>query len=158
MDKIVVGIAEGKIAHRGQSLISYALGSCVGVCLYDLGRGIAGMAHIVLPRCCDFPGQTNVYKFADTGIEKLLSEMTASGARRSEIRAKMAGGARMFRASGPDWEIGERNVEMAKKTLISRHIPIIAEDTGSNYGRTLMLYADDARLEIRTVRRLTKVI
>ena len=158
MEKIIVGIAEGKIAHSGQSLISYALGSCVGVCLYDQGRGIAGMAHIVLPRRGDFPGQSNVYKFADTGIQKLLGELTACGARRTEIRAKIAGGARMFGTRGPDWEIGARNVEMVKKALAAVCIPLMAEDTGRDYGRTLILYADDAQLEIRSVRHATKVI
>lgn len=49
MDKIIVGIAEGKIARGNQVLVSYALGSCVGVCLYDRQEHVAGMAHIILP-------------------------------------------------------------------------------------------------------------
>ena len=49
MDKIIVGIAEGKIAKGDQVLVSYALGSCVGVCLYDRQARIAGMAHVILP-------------------------------------------------------------------------------------------------------------
>ena len=75
MEKIIVGISEGKTARHGQLLVSYALGSCVGVCLYDVKIRIAGMAHLILPDRTYAVGQKNEYKFAADGTRKLLDEM-----------------------------------------------------------------------------------
>ena len=75
MDKITVGIAEGRIAFRGQTLVTYALGSCVGICLYDSRIKIAGMAHIVLPDENSATVKSNPYKFAGSGISALVMEM-----------------------------------------------------------------------------------
>ena len=82
MEKIVVGISEGKTARPGQILISYALGSCVGICLYDVKNRIAGMAHIILPDRSYAVGQENGYKFATDGSRKLIEEMCRQGAHR----------------------------------------------------------------------------
>lgn len=153
MDKIIVGIAEAKTAQRGQVLISYALGSCVGVCLYDSKKGIAGMAHVVLPEN-PFKDRAikNIYKYADVGVHALADMMCSLGCERVRLRAKLAGGAKMFDAQGPEWEIGRRNVEAVKSALLREQIPVDKEDTGKNYGRTLYFYGDDGRLEVRTVR------
>lgn len=72
MESIVVGIAEGKTAVREQTLISYALGSCVGVCLYDRDRKIAGMAHVILPEKSAAVNRENPYKFGDDGVRRLI--------------------------------------------------------------------------------------
>lgn len=153
MDKIIVGIAEAKTAQRGQVLISYALGSCVGVCLYDSKLGIAGMAHVVLPKN-PFKNQEikNIYKYADVGVHALVHMMCDLGCDRQRLQAKLAGGARMFDAQGPEWEIGRRNVDAVKLALQREQVPVAKEDTGKNYGRTLYFYGDDGRLEVRTVR------
>ena len=131
MDKIIVGIAEGKIAKGDQVLVSYALGSCVGVCLYDWQEHIAGMAHVILP-CTEYAAdKTNLYKFADQGVRELIREMERHGARKGRMTAKIAGGARMFETSG---------------------IKLTAQDTGRNYGRTISFHAGDGTLKISTVR------
>ena len=96
MDKISVGIGEGKTAVNQQILISYALGSCVGVCMYDRDKKIAGMAHIVLPGKESAVSRENPYKFADEGVKELIREMERAGASRKRITAKIAGGAKMF--------------------------------------------------------------
>ena len=93
MDKISVGIGEGKTAVNQQILISYALGSCVGVCMYDRDKKIAGMAHIVLPGKESAVSRENPYKFADEGVKELIREMERAGASRKRITAKIAGGA-----------------------------------------------------------------
>lgn len=158
MEKIVVGIAEGKTAERGQSLVSYALGSCVGVCLYDRSTKKAGMVHIILPGGSYSVERSNPYKFADEGVRRLIRDMEQSGASRRALIAKIAGGAKMFETRGAQWEIGSTNVEAVRKILAKEHIPVIAEDTGRNYGRTIQFYADDGKLEIRTVRHETVVL
>ena len=150
MDKIIVGIAEGKIAKGDQVLVSYALGSCVGVCLYDWQEHIAGMAHVILP-CTEYAAdKTNLYKFADQGVRELIREMERHGARKGT--AKIAGGARMFETSGNTMDIGQRNVEAVRCSLEQEGIKLTAQDTGRNYGRTISFHAGDGTLKISTVR------
>lgn len=158
MEKIVVGIAEGKTAVEQQVLISYALGSCVGVCLYDKSRKIAGMVHVILPEKAVAVNRENPYKFGDEGVRRLIQEMERLGAEKKRLTAKIAGGAKMFEAGRPEWEIGAQNVASVKKTLAEEGIRLIAEDTGKNYGRTVSFYAGDGRLEVRTVRHETVVL
>lgn len=156
MEKIIVGISEGKTARPGQVLISYALGSCVGVCLYDVKNRIAGMAHIILPDRTYAVGQGNGYKFAADGSRKLIEEMCRQGAQRRYLTAKIAGGARMFSTAENEWDIGERNVRSVKQALSEERIHLAAEDTGKNYGRTITFSAEDGILEVRTVRHPVK--
>ena len=110
MEKIVVGIAEGKTAVEQQVLISYALGSCVGVCLYDKSRKIAGMVHVILPEKAVAVNRENPYKFGDEGVRRLVQEMERLGAEKKRLTAKIAGGAKMFETGRPEWEIGAQNV------------------------------------------------
>lgn len=158
MEKIIVGIAEGKIALENQILISYALGSCVGICLYDWKNHIAGMAHIILPGRNNSINQKNAYKFADDGLRALIDEMESRGAEHRKITAKIAGGARMFQTQGARWEIGEQNVKAVKDALNQEHIRVVAEDTGKNYGRTVTFYASDGRVEVTSMKHQMKIL
>ena len=74
-----VGIGDACIIKMPDVLVTYALGSCVGVCLYDFRNHIAGMVHILLPSRHDIQN-SNEYKFADSGISKLLEQMLQQGA------------------------------------------------------------------------------
>lgn len=153
MKKIIVGIAEGKTAKHGEILVSYALGSCVGVCLYDKKHKIAGMAHIILPETIFAVCRQNEYKFASEGVKRLISDMCGQGAEKRYMVAKIAGGAKMFSSAEHEWNIGERNVEKVKKALSEEGIFIAAEDTGKDYGRTIAFMSEDGALEVSTVRR-----
>ena len=95
-DRQVVGIAEGRVTRGDGELATYALGSCIGVCLYDRPRHIAGLVHILLPSRALAVERTNPYKFADSGIEELIRTMERLGAVRAAITAKLVGGAQMF--------------------------------------------------------------
>lgn len=152
MEKVTVGIAQGRVVSAGECLISYALGSCVGVCLYDGVRRIAGMAHIILPGSRYAARKDNPYKFADEGIYALMEEMKCCGAVPGNITAKIAGGARMFGDNTDRWPVGEMNVEAVKQTLSLLGIPLIASDTGGTHGRTILFYSENGKLEINTVR------
>ena len=158
MDKIMVGIAEGKIARKTQVLASYALGSCVAICLYDPKNKIAGMAHAILPRKEDAVDQGNPYKFAREGASELIRAMVNSGAEKKQITAKPVGGARMFKTRERDMEIGARNVMAAKEALHKEGVSILAEDTGKNYGRTVFFHAEDGRIQVSTIKKTTIVI
>lgn len=152
-DMIKVGISDMNTAKNGDVLVTYALGSCVGICLYDAVAKIAGLSHIMLPCSNGFsPVGKQEDKFADTAIVRLISQMERSGAKRIHMRAKIAGGAKMFACVNDSAlsNIGERNVIAVKAELARQHIPILAEDTGKNYGRTQYFDSADGTMTIKS--------
>ena len=163
MGQLVVGISDLKIASPPDTLITYALGSCVGICLLDPVTHVAGLSHIMLPIASVAPNDKNIMKFADTAIPDLIRKMEARGAQRSRMKAKIAGGAQMFETtSAPTsagnqgiWQIGQRNVNAVVETLGKLRIPIMAKDVLKNYGRTVTF---DPNTGIMVVRALNKQV
>lgn len=149
---ITVGISDLNIAKDGDVLVTYALGSCIGICLYDGMHRIAGLSHIMLPDSSLSAAPGNEMKFADTAIPMLLKKMQMAGAQQAYIKAKIAGGAQMFAMdkNSSVANIGERNAIAVKNILSKLRIPIIAEDTGKNYGRTLFFGATDGVMKIKS--------
>lgn len=153
---IVVGISDQQVASSPDALITYALGSCVGICIYDHLRKIGGLSHILLPEAYAGCGSGNTYKFADTAIRALVSAMERMGCSPVRMSAKIAGGANMF-ATGIN-SIGDRNVETVKRELQSLRIRIIAEDTGADYGRTVEFFPGDGSVLVKTAGRGNRVL
>ena len=121
--KITVGIADMKMAKERGMLITYALGSCIGICLYDQKIKLAALVHIMLPLNME-TGRKNPLKYADTGIRETLRMMEAKGASRSRITAKIAGGAKMFDVNGGSMgNIGQRNIESVHMNLWAARWP-----------------------------------
>lgn len=136
--KITVGIADMKMAKERGMLITYALGSCIGICLYDQRIRLAALVHIMLPLNME-TGRKNPLKYADTGIRETLRMMEAKGASRSRITAKIAGGAKMFDVSGGSMgNIGQRNIESVHLNLKKEGIQLLREDVGGSVARTLL--------------------
>lgn len=136
--KITVGIADMKMAKERGMLITYALGSCIGICLYDQKIKLAALVHIMLPLNME-TGRKNPLKYADTGIRETLRMMEAKGASRSRITAKIAGGAKMFDVSGGSMgNIGQRNIESVHMNLKKEGIQLLREDVGGSVARTLL--------------------
>lgn len=152
-DLIKVGMADMNTAYSPGILTTLGLGSCVGVCLYDSSTKISGLVHIMLPSSVQIKNNSNTAKFADTGIVKLMEDMVKMGARRNKLVSKIAGGSQMFNFNDTSdiMRIGTRNVAATKETLKLLNIPIIAEDTGGNYGRTIELYSETGILLIKTI-------
>ncbi len=150
---IKVGMADLNSSRHPCMITTLGLGSCVGVALYDSTAKVAGLAHVMLPCSEQAKNNSNTAKFADTAIVKLVDDMIKLGARKDRIVAKLAGGAQMFvfNQSSDLMRIGYRNVVASKEKLKLLNIPIISEDTGGNYGRTIELYSDDGRLMIKTI-------
>lgn len=150
---IKVGMADLKHTRHPGVLVTLGLGSCVGVALYDKATKMVGLAHIMLPWSHQAKNNTNRAKFADTGIRQLVEDMMNDGAKKGNMVAKLAGGAQMFNftSSNDMIRVGQRNVEAAKEVLQELGIPIVSEDTGGNYGRTIEFYSEDGRLMIRTI-------
>lgn len=156
---ITVGIADLNIAKGDDVVATYALGSCVGICLYDAELKLAGLAHIMLPWSKEAPTPAdNMRRYADTGITELIQKMVNSGAKKYRLTAKIAGGAQMFTTMSTVFNIGERNVEAVKTVLKTYNIPIVAEQTGSNFGRTVFFHANDGIMEIRAATKPTVML
>ncbi len=161
MEELVkVGMADMNCTRNPGILTTLGLGSCVGVCLYDTTTKISGMVHIMLPSSLQIKNNSNPAKFADTGIAKLIEDMQRLGAYKNKIVCKIAGGAQMFNFndSSEIMRIGYRNVVATKEILNIFNIPIIAEDTGGSYGRTIELYSETGKLLIKTIGFGTKQI
>lgn len=151
--EIKVGMADLNVCVSPDRITTLGLGSCVGIALRDPVTKIGGLAHIMLPDSTTIRNNSNIPKFADTGIEELVRQVTRRGANRSRLVAKIAGGAQMF-GFGSNSEmvrVGERNVQATKKKLAEMKIPILAEDTGKNFGRTVIFYPETGDFVIRAV-------
>lgn len=137
--KITVGIADMKIARGpGGILITYALGSCIGLCFHDPRLQLGALLHVMLPLNME-AGRKNPLKYADTGIRETLRQMEAKGASRSRITVKIAGGAKMFDVKGGNLgNIGQRNIESVHTVLKQEGIRLLAENVGGNVARTLL--------------------
>ena len=149
---IKVGMADLKTCLPPNGITTLGLGSCVGVALRDKNNKVGGLAHVMLP---DSSVISN-----DTGIVELIRQMEALGANKRNLVAKIAGGATMFAVSSraTSMNVGERNVEAVKKKLKELGIPILAEDTGLNFGRTVIFYPETGDYIIKAVGKPEKTI
>jgi len=137
-DKIIVGIADMKMAQHNGMLVTYALGSCIGICLYDQKIKLGALIHIMLPLNME-TGRTNTMKYADTGLRETIKKMEAKGASRSRLTAKIAGGAKMFEINGGTFgNIGQRNIESVHAFLKREGIQLLKENVGGSVARTLL--------------------
>lgn len=157
---IKVGMADYKTCKGDDAVTTLGLGSCVGIAIRDPVTGIGGLAHIMLPDSTEIKNNSNRPKFADTGIEDMVKELISMGAGRTRLVAKIAGGAQMFAfGSKSDMiRVGERNVIASKKKLSQLKIPLLAEDTGDSYGRTVIFYPKTGEYHIKSVGKPEKVI
>ena len=152
-DMIRVGMADLNICKAPDSITTLGLGSCVGIVLYDKRNKIAGLAHVMLPDSTQIRNNTNLAKFADTGNDQLINELKTAGADIKSLTAKIAGGAQMFSFTGSSdlTKVGDRNVEATIQKLQTLKIPILASDTGKNYGRTIVFSPETGMLQIKAV-------
>ena len=153
---VKVGIAQMDVVKAPNTIRTSGLGSCVGVVLYDESKQIAGLLHVMLPdSSLGRSDALNVAKFADTGIKALIDLLKLEGVHAFKLKAKIAGGAQMFQFSSDkdSMRIGPRNVEAVKAELRKNSIPLVAEDTGGNSGRTIEFNPVTSKLNIRTVNR-----
>jgi len=147
---LVVGISDMKLSKSPGVIITYALGSCIGVSFYDSTAKLGALLHIMLP---DAPAQIdNVYKYADSGIVETLRKMESMGGSVSRITAKIAGGAQMFQVPGDSslGNIGKRNADSVKMTLLRQRIRVIGSDVGGTFARTVEFNTATGIAKIRT--------
>ncbi len=154
METIVkVRMADLAICRAPEKITTIGLGSCVGIVLYDSTTQICGMLHAMLPDSRRIRNNTNRAKFVDTGLVDMLRMLEHAGVNRRMLMAKVAGGAKMFDfpIESDDTSIGHQNAVMAKLVLQQLRIPLVAEDTGKDYGRTIVFDPSNNELEIKAV-------
>jgi len=158
--EIRVKVADLAVARDEQTLITIGLGSCVAIALYDAAARIGGLAHTLLPDESMARDRTNPAKFPAPAIAALLAEMTRLGADLRRVRAKLVGGASMFANLVPSGaiNIGDRNVAAARQALSERGIPVVAEDVGSDHGRSVHFFLEDGRVEVRSLKKGNRVL
>ncbi len=144
----MVGIGALKIAAAPEKLRT-VLGSCIGIAVFDLHLGIAGLAHSILPQGSEEVEELG--KFADQAVDNLVVRLTALGASRTRLRAKLVGGAAMFATANDGVQLGERNAETARRRLQSHDIPIIAEVVGGTKGRKVLVDPDTGNVEVAII-------
>ncbi|MBQ9590923.1 MAG: chemotaxis protein CheD [Butyrivibrio sp.] len=157
---IKVGMADLNICVSPDGITTLGLGSCVGIAVRDPVTKIGGLAHIMLPDSKEIKNNSNIPKFADTGIEELIKRIVAKGASRQRLVAKIAGGAQMFafQSGNSAMRVGDRNVQATLKKLKEMNIPVLAQDTGDSYGRTVIFYPENGNFVIRAVGKPEKTI
>lgn len=168
-EPISVGVAELRTSTNSDVLASFGLGSCVAVAMFDPLKGIGGLAHVMLPESHGKDSEESPGKFADTAVQRLLEWLVDMGARRRNLKCKIVGGAQMFELPGSarrpkvpgaaeGKHIGARNVDSVKRALEEIGIPLVAEDTGGNYGRTVRFDSSSGEVEISSIGYEKKVI
>ena len=157
--EVRVKVADYAVAADGL-ITTVGLGSCVAIALYDSTARVGGLAHVLLPSETMSRDRSNPAKFPATVVPIVLAEMQRLGAISGRIRAKIAGGASMFAnfSAAGGINIGERNVAAVRDVLAKRSIQIVAEDVGSDHGRSVYFYLADGRVEVRSVRKGARVL
>lgn len=152
--EIRVKVADFAVADGDTMLVTVGLGSCVAIMLHDPHAQVGGLAHVLLPSTGMSQDRENRAKFPGTAVPLLCERMQALGARPSRLRAKLVGGASMFTSllSATGLQIGERNVVAAKAALERAGIPLIAQETGGDFGRSVYFHVQNGRLVVKSLR------
>ncbi len=157
MGNLTVGISDLKTCRAPDVLVTYALGSCIGICVVDELAGIGGLSHIMLPDSTQsLSGKDMPMRFADTAVPMLIDQLVGMGASKSRLKAKIAGGAVMFATANDRFNIGERNIVAVTEALKKANIPIVAKDVGLDYGRTVFFYPETGIMEVKAAAKGTK--
>jgi len=152
MGDVIVGISDFGCSRKpGDVLVTYALGSCIAVIIYDPAASVGGLLHYMLPdsnldkkKAAECPAM-----FADIGIPLLFKSCYALGAEKRRLIVKIAGGASILN-DGDYFRIGQKNITAVRKIFWKNNVMIEAEDTGQNYNRTVRLQIADGRCFIRS--------
>jgi len=149
---VTVDISDMKLSRSEDDiLVTYSLGSCVGLTIFDKQAGVGGMIHCMLPLSKIDPEKAAVkpYMFVDTGVTILLTELFKLGAQRQNLVAKVAGAASPL-GKEETFRIGQRNYTILRKLLWKNNVLIEAEDTGGSKARTMYLYMHDGLVTVKS--------
>ena len=157
-DMVNVGMGDYKVACGDTKLITRDLGSCVGVAIRDPRTGVGGLIHVMLPEFepngfeATHYRDINTVKYADTGLDEMVRILEKEGAERKRLVAKIAGGAHMIMCPVIKEcnDISAQNVKAVKRKLEELHIPLLAEEVGEHYPRTVVFDMSSGVLRVVT--------
>jgi chemotaxis protein CheD len=149
-----VGIAELAVSgDPGVVLATYALGSCLGITLWDAEAGVGGLLHVMLPESSLDPrrARVNPERFVDTGLPLLFHRCYALGARKDRLQVRVAGGASMRREGQEDqFKTGKRNLLALRQMLWKNGVFLQKADVGGSRSRSIFLHLDDGELLVKS--------
>jgi len=150
----IVGVGDLFIsAERGDELITFALGSCLGIAIHDPVNCVGGLLHVMLPSSTIDPAKAleNPCMFVDTGLPKLFQDSYKAGAVKQRLVVKVAGGACVSGDSDNDYfQIGKRNFVVLRQLLWKNGVLIKAHDVGGSCSRTMSLDVATGRVSVRS--------
>jgi chemotaxis protein CheD len=149
---IVIGVADCHVTGDTSSvLVTYALGSCIAVAIYDPVAEVGGLLHFMLPEAPADAAQTgkSPYMFADSGIPMMFREAYEKGAQKLRLRVRVAGGAQIMDSHGV-FNIGQRNCVAIRKIFWKAGVMVHAEETGGNTARTMRFEMASGRIFLRS--------
>ena len=151
---LTVGIADMKVSNDPDStLVTYSLGSCLGILVYDPSVRVGGLLHIMLPSANDDREKKdfNPYKFVDTGVPLLFKETYKYNAKKNRMRVAVTGGAQILDESGY-FNIGKRNLAELRKLFWKNGVLIDKEHVGGSVSRTVRLNIFDGSITVSICR------
>lgn len=149
-DRILIGVGELATGHHPQVLVTQALGSCVGLTLWDPRTGMGGMAHVMLPASNSSATPGKATRFADLAVPALIEQLAELGSPKRRLIAKIAGGSAMFTSDSGMGSIGARNAAAVVEHLERLGVPVQASDCGGSHARTIELRLDTGVLVVRS--------
>lgn len=153
MKPLIVGVGDCKVTgDTGSELVTYALGSCIAVAVWDPATRVGGLLHFMLPDSAldrQSQGRDHPYRYADTGTPLLFREAYQQGAEKRRLVVRLAGGAAVVDDNGV-FSIGKRNYTALRKILWRAGVLVHAEDIGGSVSRTVRLEVESGRMFIRT--------
>lgn len=146
--KKIIGVGDLAVSQeKGTELITYSLGSCIGVLIHDAAACVGGLLHLMLPdsslnheRAMRQPAV-----FADTGLPALFKQAYALGAKKGRMRVVVVGGSQVMDSAG-HFNIGKRNYAAVRKIFWRNNVLIDKEDIGGNVNRTVSLEVGSGRI------------
>lgn len=157
---IVVGVADMKVSNNpDHTLVTYSLGSCIGVAIYDPEVKVGGLLHLMLPESIidRLKAEDRPFMFADTGIPALFKECYKYGAVKHRMKVIVVGGARILDEKG-FFNIGKRNHMAVRKIFWRNNVIMDYEDVGGAVNRTIKMDINSGRIDIISGRNPAKTI
>jgi chemotaxis protein CheD len=147
----VVQVGDMKVGVRGDEVITHALGSCLGLMVYDPVARVGGLLHAMLPLAKINPqkAEANPYMFVDTGVVRLFKEVYSIGGKKSRLLVKAAGCGSPI-GNNEMFKIGERNYTVLKKLLWKNNVLLDAEDVGGTVSRTVHFHISTGKIFIKS--------
>ena len=151
LNRVTVGVGDLAVSNKeGDEIITFSLGSCVGVAIWDRQVKVGGLLHVMLPESKLNPqrAQKQPGVFADTGLPLLFKSCYKLGAKKNRIRVVVVGGSQVMDSAG-HFNIGKRNYTAVRKMFYKNNVLVDAEDVGGNVNRTLALNVSTGKVWIK---------